>query len=78
MKSLLTFVGILAFNFSSVSQAAEFSCPLNPSFANYTCAGTVRVQSVAQLNAYKNDLGVVGTSTVAKAIFIDYYALEFN
>ncbi len=75
MKSLMTFLGFLAFIFTNFAQSADFLCPLNANYANYSCAGTVRVQNIEQLNAYKNNLGISNSNpTVAKSLLIDFNA----
>jgi hypothetical protein len=75
MKSLMTFIGILAFNFTPSSYAAEFACPVSEVAKNYTCSGTVKVQNLTQLEAYKNNLGIFAKKpTVAKNLQIDFNA----
>ncbi len=73
MKSLMTFAGILAFNFLNTAYSAEFSCPISQAVSQYTCSGTLRVQSMVQLMAYKSNLGTTTTNpTVAKDLLIDF------
>ena len=73
MKSLMTFVGILALNLPNISTASDFSCPVSGNIAAFTCSGTVKVETLDQLNAYKNSLGVVAKKpTVAKNLLINF------
>jgi PKD repeat protein len=73
MKSLMTFMGIAAFNFISLANASDFSCPVTGNIAAFTCSGTVKVETLDQLNVYKNSLGVVAKKpTVAKNLLINF------
>jgi PKD repeat protein len=69
----MTFVGILAFNLPNIAMSSDFSCPVNANVSNFTCSGTVKVKTLAELNAYRNDLGVVAKKpTIAKNLLIDF------
>lgn len=73
MKSLMAFVGILAFNLPNITVASDFSCPVTSNVSNFTCSGTVKVKTLAELNAYANNLGVVAKKpTIAKNLQIDF------
>lgn len=73
MKSLMTFIGVLASNFVVSAYASDFSCPVAAVAASYTCQGTVKVKTLAELNDYKNNLGVIAKRpTIAKNLQIDF------